>query len=729
MWIANEAAQGFAERFPHTARHAVWPLRCTDCRHAIIGLACSPMTTPSPFVESSVERQAASVALPLSVQHAARWYSPLALAGWSSLVAGVGLSLAAGATYILSQPLLASALALPAAGALVAAAALLPAAILTSARQRMAEAADAALVARQQRHAAAAARVDDAPAAQALFAGGDDPDVLVQAESARVLRLAGWPQAAVTLPLACVGGIVAWVSWPSAGVVPGGFGLGFALLLAAFPVLVLERRLSLIGTNGAAADLPEAAGLSRILRLLMWTLVVVGAAEIARSLSASIAIWALWAQTIVVIAVAAELVLRVAAAPFLPAANINEARGLADSAFAGFVLPRLGAGKGGATELKERFGIDLSQSWALRFVRRVSIPLVAVLIFIGWLLSGITTLSLQERGVYERFGAPVAVLKSGLHIHLPYPFGIVRRVEFGDVHELTIGVSKGTVDAATSNGGAQVDEAKTADRAEALPLKRLAADILDTSSFDRIWRREHAADAVYIVPSDGADAASRAAHVLNSDVRVFYRIALDDQAARAALYGVVSPVENLLLAARRQLARVFATRSLMQAIGEDREQLGAGVRRALQQELTASGGGLEVLAVTIDSIHPPKEAAAAYHGVQESSIIAARGVSEARGNAVTVMSEKTIEASDARNKAAWSAANLIAKAKVETTLFNADAQAWRSASKVLALERWLKVMGNGMSNAQLDIIDHRLRLLDGPVLDMRSFTAPRESEP
>ena len=682
-------------------------------------------TLSKPLVESCAE----PVELPLSVQHAARWHGTLAVSGWSAFTAGVGLSLAAGATSILGQSSLASALALPGAGALVAAAALLPAALLTSARQRMAEAADAALVARQQRQAAAAARIDDASAAQALFAGGADVDVLVQAESARVLRLSGWPQAAVALPLASVAGVVAWLSWPTTAAVPGGFGLGFALLLAAFPVLVLERRLSLIGTSGAAADLPEAAGLSRILRLFMWTLVVVGAAEIARSLGANVAIWALWAQTIVVIAVAAELALRVAAAPFLPAASINEARGLADSALAGLALPRLGAGKGGATELKERFGIDLSQSWALRFVRRVSIPLLAALLVIGWLLSGVTTLSLQERGVYERLGAPVAVLKSGLHVHLPYPFGIVRRVGFGQVYELAIGVNKGAVAAAANNGSAIIDDVKSADRAEALPLKRLAADTLDTSSFDRIWRREHAADAVYIVPSDGGDAASRAAHVLNSDVRVFYRIGLDDQAARAALYGVVSPEETVLLAARRQLARVFATRSLMQAIGEDREQLGAGVRRALQQELAASGSGLEVLAVTIDSIHPPKEAAAAYHGVQEAAIIADRGVSEARGNAVTVMSEKIIEASDARNKAAWSAANLIAKAKVETTLFNADAQSWRSASKVLALERWLKVMGNGMSNAQLDIIDHRLRLLDGPVLDMRSFTAPRGSEP
>jgi regulator of protease activity HflC (stomatin/prohibitin superfamily) len=687
------------------------------------------MTTPSPFVESSVERQLAPAALPLSVQHAARWYGTLAASGWSAFIAGVGLSLAAGATYLFGQPSLASALALPAAGALVAAAALLPAAILTSARQRMAEAADAALVARQQRHAAAAARVDDAPAAQALFAGGDDPDVLVQAESARVLRLAGWPQAAIALPLASLAGIMAWLSWPNTSAVPGGFGLGFAWLLISFPVLVLERRLTLVGSSGTTADLPEAAGLSRILRLFMWTLVVVGASEIARSLGANVAIWALWAQTVVVIAVAAELALRVAAAPFLPAASINEARGLADSALAGLILPRLGAGKGGATELKERFGIDLSQSWALRFVRRVSIPLVAILLVIGWLLSGITTLSLQERGVYERFGAPVAVLKSGLHVHLPYPFGIVRRVEFGQVYELAIGVNKGAVGVTTNRRDTMVDDVKTADQAEALPLKRLAADILDTSSFDRIWRREHVADAVYIVPSDGGDAISRAAHVLNSDVRVFYRIGLDDQAARAALYGVVSPEENVLLAARRQLARVFATRSLMQAIGEDREQLGAGVRRALQQELTASGSGLEVMAVTIDSIHPPKEAAAAYHGVQEASIIAARGVSEARGNAATVMSEKEIEATVGRNNAVWTAANLVAKAKVETTLFNADAQAWRSASKVLALERWLQVMGNGMSNSQLDIIDHRLRLLDGPVLDMRNFNALRDSEP
>ena len=62
-----------------------------------------------------------------------------------------------------------------------------------------------------------------------------------------------------------------------------------------------------------------------------------------------------------------------------------------------------------------------------------------------------------------------------------------------------------------------------------------------------------------------------------------------------------------------------------------------------------------------------------------------------------------------------------------TTRFAAEAEAWHIAPKALALERWLEALGKGLSRAQLDIIDHRLRLVDGPVLDMRRFAAPVDS--
>ena len=656
------------------------------------------------------------VALPLAVERAARWHGVLAAATWSTLALGGGLALAVPVVHLAGEPLLAKALALPGAALLIAAAALLPALLLTAARRRVLEAADAALVARQQRQAAAAARAADAPTAQALFGDGDDPDLLVQAEQARVLRLAGWPQAVAALPLLAVAVVLAWWGWPASGMVPGGFSVGGMLLVLAFPVLVLERRLTLVAATAALpalVELPEAAGLARLLRLLLWTLIVAGAAEVARSLGASLAVWALWLQAALVIAVAGEVALRVAAAPFLPAAGLAEARGLADSAIAGLVLPRLGAAGGGGTELKERFGIDLSQSWAIAFVRRASGPLSLVLLACAWLLSGVTALSLQERGVYERLGAPVAVLGSGMHVHLPWPFGIVRRLDAGAVHEVAIGLQPAALQ----------PEAELSARA----LARIGADATDTRLFDRVWRFDHAADALYIVPGDGSDATAHAAQVLNSDVRVFYRIGLDDASARAALYHISGPEDSVRLVARRQLARVFATRPLMAAIGEDRTQLGAAVRAAVQADLDASVSGLEIIAVTIDSIHPPAKAAAAYHGVQEASIISEREVSDARRNAIVVMSEKTIEATGTRANGAWKAANRVAEARVDSTLFAGDAEAWHIAPQALALERWLQVLGKGLSRSQLDIIDHRLRLLDGPVLDMRRFAAPGDT--
>lgn len=668
-----------------------------DCSTVAVGLACPPMTGPALTTPA---------ALPLAVERAARWYPLLAAVGWSTLVVGSVLAVAAVVLTVRGLPLSASALALPAAGALIAAAALLPAALLAAARRRIAEAAGAALVARQQR-AAVAERAAEGEAAQALFSGDDDPDLLVQAEQARVVRLAGWPQTVIALPLALAAGALVWWAWPQAGVVPGGMGIGIALLFAAFPVLVIERRLTLVaGGAPAASELPEGAGLARVLRLLLWVLVIAGAGEVARSLGAGVVVWALWFIAGLTMAVAAEVVLRVFAAPFLPAAAVAEARGLVDSAIAGLVLPRLGAGVAGGAEIKERFGIDLSQSWALTFVRAASPPLLLMLLVLGWLLSGVTALSLQERGVYERLGAPVAVLKSGLHVHLPWPFGVVRRIEDGAVHELAVGL--------------QADE-----QAKALP--RLPANASDTRLYDRIWRLDHAADALYVVPGTGGDATGQAVQVLNSDVRVFYRIGLDDASARAALYGLATPDDTVRLAARRQLALVFATRPLMSAIGEDRAQLGAAVRIALQADLATSGSGLEIIAVSVDSIHPPSTAAAAYHGVQEASIIAAREVADARRNATVVISEKNIEAIVARANGTWLAASRVAEARVDTTRFTAEAEAWRTAPKALALERWLEALGKGLSRAQLDIIDHRLRLVDGPVLDMRQFALPTDS--
>ncbi len=643
-----------------------------------------------------------SLVLPISVSAAVRWYGVLAVAAWVVTLIGVVTGFGAVALLIMKQPQAASVLALVSSVWLLASAALVPASVLASGRRRLVEAADAATVTRQQRLAAQQARDEHSQVPQAIFSGSDEPDIVFQAERTRLLRLAGWPQTVLSLPqLLAASALVVWL-WPVIGVTPFGFAIGVTCLVFAFPVLVFERRLSVAATT-TVSDLPEAGSLSRLMRVVLWGLLIIGAGEIARSLGATIAIWALWIYAVVVVTIAAESMLRVLIAPFLPAANVEEARGLCDSFVAGVVLPRLGAGRSTMAGLKERFGIDLSQSWALSFVRRVSGPLIIVLLFVAWLLSGVSMVSLHERAVYERGGQPVAVLNSGMHVHLPWPFGVVRRMDAGRVHQVTLADNK-------------LEE-----------QVRIPADAINTSAFDRVWNKDHAADAVYVVPGNGrSDSERRAPQVLGSDVRIYYRIGQRDEDALRALYRLSDPELTIRTLARRELVRVFATRTLIAAIGENRASLAAVVKTAVQQALNKEQSGLEITAVTVDSIHPPANAAAAYHGVQEAEIISEAEVAEAKRNSAVTLSEKKIEAITAERNAQWLAVQKVSEARIEQAKFIAEAKIWSLSSEVMALERWLQVLGKGLSRSQLSIIDHRLNLVDGPVLDLRRFATPVE---
>lgn len=101
-------------------------------------------------------------------------------------------------------------------------------------------------------------------------------------------------------------------------------------------------------------------------------------------------------------------------------------------------------------ELHQRFGIDLRQVWAFGFMRRAFLPVLAVVLLSGWLLSGVREIGMDARGVYERFGKPVAVLGPGLHLGLPWPLGRVLAVENGVVHELATSVAAATAEPSRS---------------------------------------------------------------------------------------------------------------------------------------------------------------------------------------------------------------------------------------------------------------------------------------
>ncbi|MNU50928.1 FtsH protease regulator HflK [compost metagenome] len=490
------------------------------------------------------------------------------------------------------------------------------------------------------------------------------------------------------------------------GLPPAALGLsatvGAALaLLLAFGLLVLERQLAQENT----AAWPEAGALAQLSRVSIISLVL-GALCLLFGSEASV-----WPVRLAVLIgllpglVAVELLLRAVLSLFSPRREQIEPTLLARSFVADMLRwppqPLLAL----QHELHNRFGIDLRQIWAFTYMRRAFLPVLAVVAIVGWSLTGIHEIPLQGRGIYERFGKPVVVFGPGLHAGLPWPLGRVLSVENGVVHEL-----------ATSVGDAST------------PMQVAPAEGPAPITANRLWDASHVNDKSQVIASSRADKQSF--QIVNMDVRFVYRIGLSDQAALAATYNSADVPTLIRSTASRILVHDFASRTLDGLLGEDRVGLAEDIGRAVQADLQKLDSGVEILATVVEAIHPPAGAANAYHGVQAAQIGAQALISRERGAAAEATNQAQLQASIARDQATASAREINASAQATDLKFSAEQKAYASAGQALVLEQYLSQLSQGLANAKLLILDHRLGgSSNAPTIDLRTFTLPVDPAP
>jgi regulator of protease activity HflC (stomatin/prohibitin superfamily) len=472
--------------------------------------------------------------------------------------------------------------------------------------------------------------------------------------------------------------------------------VGGVLLLIGFGLLVLERQFS----NESEASWPEAEQLAQISRVAIGTLLI---AAFCLFFSSADRVWP--ARLAVLIGllpglVAVELLIRALLSIFSPRNERLEPRLVASSFVAGLLRwpPRpLTALQ---NELHNRFGIDLRQIWAFTYMRRAFLPVMAVIIALGWALSGVHEIPMQGRGIYERFGKPVEVMGPGLHAGLPWPFGTVLPVENGVVHELATSVSEG---ASTE---------RTLDPAEGPP----------PAVANRLWDATHINDKSQVIASGSGDKQSF--QIVNMDVRFVYRIGLDDQAAMAATYNSADIPSLIRSTASRVLVHDFASRTLDELLGEQRTDLAADIGNAVARDLKKLDSGVEILATVVESIHPPAGAANAYHAVQAAQISAQALIARERGAAADQANLAQLHASIAHDQAAANSREVMSTAQSADLRFGAEQQGYAKAGQAFLLEQYLSQMTLGMTHAKLLVLDHRLGGSSAPTIDLRSFTLP-----
>lgn len=508
---------------------------------------------------------------------------------------------------------------------------------------------------------------------------------------APVFWLAGWAL------LALIGISMIWnMALIGTNVGLAGSVVGGLLLLIGFGLLVLERQFS----NESEASWPEAEQLAQIARVAIGTLLI---AAFCLFFSSADRVWP--ARLAVLIGllpglVAVELLIRALLSIFSPRNERLEPRLVASSFVAGLLRwpprPLMAL----QNELHNRFGIDLRQIWAFTYMRRAFLPVLAVIVALGWALSGVHEIPMQGRGIYERFGKPVDVMGPGLHGGLPWPFGTVLPVENGVVHELATSVSEGA------------SSEQALDPAEGPP----------PAAANRLWDATHINDKSQVIASGSGDKQSF--QIVNMDVRFVYRIGLDDQSAMAATYNSADIPSLIRSTASRILVHDFASRTLDELLGEQRTDLAADIGDAVQRDLKKLDSGVEILATVVESIHPPAGAANAYHAVQAAQISAQALIARERGAAADQANLAQLHASIAHDQAAANSRETMATAQGADLRFSAELQGYAKAGQAFLLEQYLSQLTQGLTHAKLLVLDHRLGGTSAPTIDLRSFTLP-----
>jgi regulator of protease activity HflC (stomatin/prohibitin superfamily) len=471
---------------------------------------------------------------------------------------------------------------------------------------------------------------------------------------------------------------------------------GAVLGLMAFGLLVLERDFA----RFEETEWPEAIDHSRTCRIVVATLMLSSIALLIDSPTSR------WAPRIALLAgvlpvlLAGEWLLRAAVSLFASRRPKLEPVLLAKTSLGALITwppPTLDALQ---HSLQRRFGIDLRQNWAFSFVRRASLPVAIGIAVVGWLLTGVTELSADRRGVYEVFGRPSAVVGPGLHAGLPWPFSRMRSVENGVVHEIAT--------ALPSEGDPTPEVSGAEDPAP--------------SAANRLWDASHVAEKSLLIASARKD--TQGFQIVNMDVRFFYRIALTPEGAMNAVYKTTDLTGLIRSTASRVLVDVFASRTLDGVLGEERRALARTIGDAVQGRLNDVDSGVEILATVVEAIHPPAGAADAYHSVQAAQITSEASISRERGQAAVAVNHAQQEAKSAENQALAGAKETLAAAQAVESRFATEQEAFRASGKAFLFEYYLSQLSQGLARSQATIVDHRIGNVGAPTIDLRRYGAP-----
>ena len=329
--------------------------------------------------------------------------------------------------------------------------------------------------------------------------------------------------------------------------------------------------------------------------------------------------------------------------------------------------------------VEERFGVSFRSSWAIRFVKRATIPSALLVLLLFWGLSSLAVVEINQLGIRESFGKPDPTpLQPGLHLKLPWPFGKVLRYPVKTISSVPIGFVIG--------------DGKTNEWETAL-----------------LWTKTHAKEEFNLTLGDGTEFVA-------VNALVYFKIRESDKGLFDYAFEYSNPDEAMQAYAYRTLVEWTRSAELKNILSINRAEFAQNIEDSLRKYVEKNELGIEIVDLALINLHPPLEVGPEYLDVISARIDAERFEIVAEGDRNRMLAEANTQGLKKITDALQNAAQRIGLALEESSQFIALGQGFAEAPDALKLRLWYEALETVLADKRLIVVDKSLAEQPGAVM-------------
>ncbi len=300
--------------------------------------------------------------------------------------------------------------------------------------------------------------------------------------------------------------------------------------------------------------------------------------------------------------------------------------------------------------------------------------LVLAVILIGWLASGFYIVAPDELGVVKRFGRAAYTTTAGPHWHLPRPIETVLRPKVTQVKRLEIGFR-------TITTGPPA-------RYQMVPHESL------------------------MLTGDE--------NIVNAQFIVQYRIS--DPVAY--LFNINNQTATVRVATEAAMREVIGKNNIDTVLTTGKLNVQQECEKLLQKILDNYRAGIQVVAIQLQDVHPPKQVIKSFQDVASAKENKIRMINEAESYRNEILPKARGQASKMINQAEAYKAELINQATGKANRFLANLKAYRVAPAITRERMRLEMMERILDDVNKIIIDPNLKRSLLPLLPLDAGFKP-----